>query len=164
MNSGPDALNPCRVSSEIVSPALNDSSASSQFNFTSIRENGIDITGYDCLLSNRDFSTSNVPHAAACGSTRYVLRLNASALLLFPESQPADSVRITIEPLLQSVTQEFGSWNSMIPVEKMTATGSGQSVKAKFIFWTIQGERQEGGIKVNYLQTDVLIGKNLENR
>ncbi|MGH7495142.1 MAG: DUF4153 domain-containing protein [bacterium] len=141
-----------------------DSSATNHFNFTSSRENGLDIGGYDCLLSNRDFSPANAQHEAACGSTRYVLRLEDSALLLFPASQPADSVRIALEPLLQNVVQEYGHWNNVIPVEKMTATASAQSLRAKFFFWTMNGERNAGVMKVNYFQVDVLIKRNLESK
>jgi hypothetical protein len=141
-----------------------DSSATNEFDFTTARQNGIDIAGYDCLLYHCDFSVADARREEACASSRYTLRLDSLALTLYSESQRGDSVRIALEPLLQNITQEYGQWAQMIPVEKMTATASAQSLRTKFVFWSIQGQRNAGEIKIDYLQVLVLIGKNSESR
>ena len=145
-----------------VSSWQKDSSATSDFNFTAARTHGIDISGYDCLLSLRDLSASQARQEAACDTSRYVVHVDGSALVLFRASQPADSLRIEFAPLLRILAEEYGHGNAILPVEKLSTTAAAHNMKAKFIFWTMQGERSAEQININHVQVDVLVGSNPE--
>lgn len=140
-----------------VQPWEKDSSGVSQFNFAALHQSSVDIAGYDCLFSNHDLSPHNAQQEAACGRSNYTLRFEESSLLLFSAS---DSIMVPLAPLMEKIERMHGSRNSGIPAEEMTATAASKNMKAKFIFWTIQGERRGGERKTNHLQVDVLVGKN----
>ncbi len=149
---------------DFVNPWQKDSSAAKDFNFTALWQNGIDIAGYDCLISNREFSTLNPRQEAVCSTGQFVLRLDASFLVLVPAAQPADSVRIALEPLLRNIMQEYGHEPSSVPAEAMTAAAVSKSLKAKVVLVMVQGGRDHGELTVSHVQADVLIGKTSEGR
>jgi hypothetical protein len=130
--------------------------------FTMNADVPIDVKGFDRMMGLQYVSRGRFKKEIAEEGTVFEFNANLDTLTIKSRSEGNTwrSLSIDIAPLAASLLKDYASANiGNVPVEKMTANGSMEGIRAKVFLRSIQIQRLGETIQINGISVDIAYSK-----